>query len=58
MAATNIVNDALNDSPLKPKLGMEFDSEQDAYDIYNAYGGKWGLVLEDILVARIRILVK
>ena len=30
------------DMSWKPKLGMEFDSEQAAYDFYNEYGGRIG----------------
>ncbi|GMP32696.1 hypothetical protein CsSME_00006337 [Camellia sinensis var. sinensis] len=31
-----------NDCSWKPKEGMTFDSEEGAYDFYNAYGGRMG----------------
>ncbi|XP_028082244.1 protein FAR1-RELATED SEQUENCE 5-like [Camellia sinensis] len=31
-----------NDCGWKPKVGMTFDSEESAYDFYNAYGGRMG----------------
>ncbi|XP_059633774.1 protein FAR1-RELATED SEQUENCE 6-like [Cornus florida] len=37
-----IASQPLGDSELKPKYGMEFDSEEKAYDFYNAYGYKAG----------------
>lgn len=58
MVATNIVNDVLNDSPWKPKLGTEFDSEQEAYDFYNAYRGKVGFGIKRHTCGKIRIHVE
>ncbi|KAF8395746.1 hypothetical protein HHK36_019697 [Tetracentron sinense] len=40
MATTDIIVDDLGACAWQPKCGMEFDSEQDAYDFYNAYGGR------------------
>ncbi|CAL5354634.1 unnamed protein product [Camellia sinensis] len=34
-----------NDCDWKPKLGMIFDSEQCAYEFYNTYGGRMGLLV-------------
>ena len=36
------VKNILGDCDWKPKLGMLFNSEQAAYDFYNAYGGRIG----------------
>ncbi|KAF8411685.1 hypothetical protein HHK36_004243 [Tetracentron sinense] len=41
-ATTDIIVDDLGACAWKPKCGMQFDSEQDAYDFYNAYGGRVG----------------
>ena len=38
----NILDDENNLGDWKPELGMSFDSEQAAYDFYNAYGGRIG----------------
>ncbi|KAF8389645.1 hypothetical protein HHK36_024164 [Tetracentron sinense] len=43
MATTDIIVDDSDTCAWKPKYGLEFDSEQDAYDFYNAYGGRVGL---------------
>ncbi|KAK9214555.1 hypothetical protein WN944_006548 [Citrus x changshan-huyou] len=42
MAATDVVSENFSELYWKPKYGMEFDSDESAYDFYNAYGSKVG----------------
>ena len=40
--ATDTVSKDFSELYWKPKYGMEFDSDESAYDFYNAYGSKVG----------------
>ncbi|KAF8409027.1 hypothetical protein HHK36_005099 [Tetracentron sinense] len=47
MATTDIIVDESGACAWKPKCSLEFDCEQDAYDFYNAYGGREGFRVND-----------
>ena len=41
----------------KPRPGMSVDSEQTAYDFYNAYEEEWVLVLEKVMSTKTRLVM-